>query len=267
MSYLDNLNTQQKQNASILLQEMKNSGITNPFTWAAILDVVSKENEFNLKSENLNYDTNGLIKIFNLDKATANKIAHNQEAIANVVYMSPHNKNLGNTNQGDGWKYRGRGFNQITGKANYARIGNKIGVDLVNNPDLLNTPTVAAKAAIQFFKDGTNALIANGRLSKMYNASDINSFKNETDSLGAMYNINAGANSSIAKLKADVTHGKEKATSRIGDILSYVKSSAGQAITSTENAATSAITEAKKKSDNDNSSSDSDSSNNNIHNI
>lgn len=52
----------------------------------------------------------------------------------------------------EGFKYRGRGFIQLTGKNNYKKIGDIIGVDLVNNPDLMNDPAVAAKASVAFFK-------------------------------------------------------------------------------------------------------------------
>jgi len=51
----------------------------------------------------------------------------------------------------EGFKYRGRGMIQLTGKDNYARIGKKIGVDLVKNPDLANRPDVAAKVAASYF--------------------------------------------------------------------------------------------------------------------
>ena len=62
-------------------------------------------------------------------------------------------RNLGNTHEGDGYKYRGRGFNQLTGLSNYARYGQKIGVDLVANPDLANDPAVAAKIAVAYIQD------------------------------------------------------------------------------------------------------------------
>lgn len=45
-------------------------------------------------------------------------------------------KNLGNTQHGDGYKYRGRGFVQLTGRANYVKAGKKLEIDLVGNPDL-----------------------------------------------------------------------------------------------------------------------------------
>lgn len=60
---------------------------------------------------------------------------------------------LGNTQPGDGRRYKGRGFVQITGRANYGTYGQKIGVDLVGNPDLALDPSVAARVLALYFRD------------------------------------------------------------------------------------------------------------------
>lgn len=64
-----------------------------------------------------------------------------------------YRKDLGNTVWGDGVKYRGRGYIQITGKSNYINYGNKIGVDLLNNPERANEPAIASKLLSVYFKD------------------------------------------------------------------------------------------------------------------
>ncbi len=62
-------------------------------------------------------------------------------------------KNLGNVVVGDGPKYIGRGVLQLTGRANYAVMSKKIGVDILNNPELACTPEVSTQIACQYFKD------------------------------------------------------------------------------------------------------------------
>jgi hypothetical protein len=60
---------------------------------------------------------------------------------------------MGNTEEGDGYKYRGRGMIQLTGKANYEKYGKLLGIDLVNNPDLANDPAIAAQLATAYWKE------------------------------------------------------------------------------------------------------------------
>jgi predicted chitinase len=67
--------------------------------------------------------------------------------LANHVYKSTD----GNSAPGDGFKYRGRGFIQHTGKNQYAAISKATGTDLLSNPDALNSPEVASKAIAWFF--------------------------------------------------------------------------------------------------------------------
>ena len=85
------------------------------------------------------------------------------ELIANMVYSS----RMGNgpPQSGEGWKYRGRGLKQLTGKDNYKRCGDALNLDLVNNPDLLLEPMPAARSAGWFWKVNN--------LSALADASDI----------------------------------------------------------------------------------------------
>jgi hypothetical protein len=65
---------------------------------------------------------------------------------------------LGNTQKGDGAKFKGRGFVQLTGRSNYQRIGTQVGSDLTGNPDLCNDPRTAGRILAQFLKNSEQAI-------------------------------------------------------------------------------------------------------------
>jgi predicted chitinase len=68
-------------------------------------------------------------------------------------YAPKKAKALGNTKPGDGAKYKGRGYIQLTGKYNYKRAGEALGLDLVNKPELVEKPEVAAKVAVWYWQN------------------------------------------------------------------------------------------------------------------
>ena len=125
--------------------------ITNPLRLAHFLAQCGHESAgFKAVSENLNYSADGLVKIFGkyFNSATAPAYARQPEKIANKVYAS----RMGNgpESSGDGWKHRGRGYIQLTGKENYTKFGKFIGEDIVSNPDLVATKYPLASAAFFF---------------------------------------------------------------------------------------------------------------------
>ena len=182
-NYLDTLSPQAKANAATLVAQMKARGITSPFTHAAVLAVVSKESGFIPKSENMNYtDAASISRVFGIPLANAGVYVKNPKALGDYAYGPIKKPTLGN-GEGEGYLYRGRGYNQLTGKANYKKYGDLVGVNLVANPDKLNDPKIAADVAIEFFKNGIKSLAALGKL-KQYNATNINDFKTAKDSLG-----------------------------------------------------------------------------------
>jgi len=113
---------------------------------------------FKFVKENLNYSAESLMKTWPSrfpDLDTANQYAHNQEKIANKVYAG----RMGNTEDGDGFKYIGRGVIQITGKDNYKNCGEALDLDLLDNPDLISEPNGAVLSAGWFWnKHGLNIL-------------------------------------------------------------------------------------------------------------
>lgn len=120
------------------------------------------EHESGLKpiSENLNYSTHRLMQVFPKyfnNSEIAFGYGGQPERIANRVYAN----RMGNSSElsGDGWKYRGRGFIQITGKENYFRLANDTDLDCLKNPDLLLEEANAMISALWFWKlKGLNAL-------------------------------------------------------------------------------------------------------------
>lgn len=142
-----------------LLEKLGSSGITDKRAQANILAQVQAESGGKPKSENLNYSPDQLMKLFpnkfkTIEDAQA-VVGQGQEAIGNRIYGG----RMGNA-ANEGFKYRGRGLIQLTGKQNYEKFGKLLGVDLVNNPDLANDPSIAQDIAIAYFnekqKSGTN---------------------------------------------------------------------------------------------------------------
>lgn len=70
---------------------------------------------------------------------------------------------LGNTKIGDGVKYRGRGYLQLTGRNNYTKYGFSLKIDLVNNPDLALNPIMGAKILAKYFKDNAVDIACNAQ--------------------------------------------------------------------------------------------------------
>ena len=105
---------------------------------------------FKFVTENLNYSAEGLLKIFPkyFSKETAEIAARKPEMIANIVYSN----RMGNGDKasGDGWKYRGAGYIQLTGKSNYKAFGDYIGVDLLKEPELVAIKYPLTSAAWYF---------------------------------------------------------------------------------------------------------------------
>jgi len=114
--------------------------------------------DFKQLKENLNYSAKALMNTWPSrfpDADTAEKFERQPEKIANKVYSG----RMGNTEDGDGAKYIGRGLIQLTGKDNYKAFGDAIGEDLVANPQLVEEPRYAALSAGWFWnKRGLNAL-------------------------------------------------------------------------------------------------------------
>jgi putative chitinase len=131
--------------------------ISTPERQAAFIGQCAHESgNFKTLQENLNYSAKGLHATWPSrfpSEEAAQPFHRNPEKIANKVYSG----RMGNTEEGDGWKYRGRGLIQLTGKDNYRLASDALGVDFVANPDLVLTKEYAALTAAWYWnKRGLN---------------------------------------------------------------------------------------------------------------
>ena len=197
-----NFDTEQKENISYLINAMTAKEITDPLTQIGILSVISKECNFIPKSENP-YDTtsnssirnkfNGRVndltkqKISDLSETELDTLKHKPEEFFNWVYGNMLGN--GSVSSGDGYKYRGRGFNQLTGINNYKKYGDRVGEDLVGNPDKANDRDIAAKIAIEFATKGKPA-------------SSFPTFTDKTDAAEFFADVNAGGTASSHRSNA-----------------------------------------------------------------
>lgn len=107
---------------------------------------------FRVWEENLNYSAAGILRTWPTRVKTmeaAVKLAHNPEALANHVYARPKE---GNTQPGDGWKYRGRGAIQLTFRNNYRAAGERLGLPFEEKPEIVAEPEYAILTALDFYK-------------------------------------------------------------------------------------------------------------------
>jgi putative chitinase len=141
--------------------------------------------------ESLNYSVTGLRATFGKNRisdADCNRLGRKpgapplppavQAEIADIVYGGPFGKaQLGNTEPGDGSRFRGRGAKQTTGRANYNDVKAVTGIDVIANPDLLADPDMAVQAACIF-----------------WDRKKCNGFADKDDILGLTKAVNGGTN-------------------------------------------------------------------------
>lgn len=165
-----------------LVREMDAQGITNANERAAIMAQAHHESGgFSTTEENFNYSGRRLFELYGAGNSYGNRVRFNsvedanalvaqgQSAVGDVIYGG----RMGNTDVGDGFKYRGRGAFQLTGRDNYRRIGEQIGVDLESNPELVNDPEIGAKVALAYYNTRVDReAAASGRIDEV--SRDIN---------------------------------------------------------------------------------------------
>lgn len=186
----------QMENIKLIIDEMEKAGIKDPLAQIGILSVISKENGFRTFKE-IGYCNTSNTRIRSIfgkrttkySDSELNKLKCNDPAFFDAMYGRNSGMSLGNTEPGDGWKYVGRGFNGLTGRANYSKYGSMVGLDLVGNPKLMEDPRVAAKVAIAFFTKGKSP-------------STFPKFESKVDAAKYFADLNSGGESKFGRTPA-----------------------------------------------------------------
>jgi len=143
-------------------------GVNTPLRLAHFLAQTGHESGgFRVTTENLNYSAKGLQNIFKkyFTAESAAEYQRKPEKIANIVYAN----RMGNGNQasGDGYKFRGRGFIQLTGKTNYQAFDKTVEDNIEANPDLVATKYPLLSAAWFWSKNGLNTIADQGNTTEV----------------------------------------------------------------------------------------------------
>ena len=175
---------------------MDKFGINSPVRMSHFLGQCAHESgDFKFKSENLNYSTKGLLATFPKyfkQSGLAEAYARNPERIASRVYADRIGNGVEGT--GDGWKFRGRGYIQLTGKSNYSTFDGFVNEDIISNPDLVAKKYPLLSAAWFFHRNKLNTISDKGL--------------SETVILELTKKINGGTNGLQDRIKYTIKFGK-----------------------------------------------------------
>jgi putative chitinase len=157
---------------NMIKEACKTVGITDPNAVAAVLGITGGETKWQAIKENFNYSASRLLEVFpgsfNGNLALAQQYASNPSSIPEFVYGPPpigaagnQSKSLGNTQPGDGERFVGRGYLQLTGRYNYTLYSKKLyqkslvnsPTALIDNPDLMLDPKISAYVSALFIAD------------------------------------------------------------------------------------------------------------------
>lgn len=126
-----------------------------------LAQILHESGGLRIAEENLHYTRASRIQVVWPSRfptvADAQPYVRNPEALANHVYGN--RTALGNTEPGDGWRFRGRGLIQVTGRGGYARVGQALDADFVSHPELVTSEAYALPVAAAVWRAaGCNAL-------------------------------------------------------------------------------------------------------------
>lgn len=176
-------NTEVEEWCEELNKALPKYGITTDKRIAAFISQCAHESQdFRTLSENLNYREDTLLRVFSRyfgpGKRAASEYARNPEKLANYVYMDEfRTSKLGNTQPGDGWRFRGRGLKQLTGRDNYTRFAKDYNMTAEQAAEWLETKEGALASALWFWNTNKLNIVADSgdvrAMTKRINGGDI----------------------------------------------------------------------------------------------
>jgi predicted chitinase len=204
------LDAEQKSNFTIIINKAKSRGITSNYAIAGLLGIVSKESTFKATTEGSYRTTKaprvrtvfGSTRTAKYNDKEIESFAKDDNKFFDFVYGYIAKSNgfstLGNDNPGDGFRYRGRGFNQLTFKNIYRDRGIGANLDLVNKPELIEQPDNAASVLIDYylnsFKGLSNEVAKKAGITKSQNSlATINSITNIETAVDLFYLATSGS--------------------------------------------------------------------------
>lgn len=165
-----------------LVNVLPKYGIDTPQRIAGFIAQCAHESaDFRRLEENLNYSAKALRAVFgryfgNPPKRDADEYHRQPEMIANYVYMDEFRKyKMGNVEEGDGWRFRGRGLKQLTGRENYTNFGASVDMTAEEAAEYVATPKGAVESACWFWDNA-----------------DCNKYADAGDIVGMSKRINGG---------------------------------------------------------------------------
>ena len=209
-SELKGLNSTQKSNFSLIVKKAKSLGITSNYAISGLLGIVSKESAFTTTTEGSYKSTKparvrqvfGSKRTSKYSDGELKNFTQSDIDFFDLVYGYIAQGNgfptYGNDAKGDGFRYRGRGFNQLTFKNIYKDRGQAVGLDLVNKPELLDNPDSAASVLIAYylnaFKGLSNDVATSANITKQSNpVATINSINSVETAVDLFYLATSGS--------------------------------------------------------------------------
>lgn len=215
MGYIEGLSSVQIENVKVIIKEGKKEGLSVE-SISSMIAIASKECELIPRTEKGYSGTSNtrirsiFSKLKSMSDSELTLLKKSDKKFFDAIYGGMY----GNAKD-EGYKYRGRFFNQLTFKGNYKQMSGKTGIDLVTDPEKYNNDViVSTKVMFAYFKSRVDS--APSSIRRLYATHDLKTV------LTKYYHANAGWGKSAAAISSDTTGGLKKVRSRIDSIHAMV---------------------------------------------